>query len=213
MRTSLGLEPEQNEGMAQPGRQEVECRSQRWSRRRDSARHPAHLGARYGFPHPGRDLRDERSYAAEEVEKLRLIATWWRVACGPGAWCRWAPSSSPPWPARPAARTSTHAAPATARILCWTCCGGMTAAVWRAILKGQYAAWGWLDSSPQRMARLNELVGKAGPRRAAGLRGALYTEMVAQLVHHATGAAAAAARGTPHVLLATFPPKATAWAC
>jgi MerR family transcriptional regulator, light-induced transcriptional regulator len=29
---------------------------------------------RYGFPHPGRDLRGERSYPEEQVRKLRLIA-------------------------------------------------------------------------------------------------------------------------------------------
>ncbi len=30
---------------------------------------------RYGFPRPGRDLRGERAYPAEQVEKLRLMAT------------------------------------------------------------------------------------------------------------------------------------------
>src|SRR3954463_2558055 len=29
---------------------------------------------RYGFPQPGRDLRGERSYPAEQVERLRLMA-------------------------------------------------------------------------------------------------------------------------------------------
>jgi MerR family transcriptional regulator, light-induced transcriptional regulator len=29
---------------------------------------------RYGFPHPGRDLRGERSYPEEQVRKLRLVA-------------------------------------------------------------------------------------------------------------------------------------------
>src|SRR6478735_3443772 len=71
----VGVEPGQNGGMAQPSQEANGMPIAAVEQATGIARATLRIWERrYGFPHPGRDLRDERSYAAEEVEKLRLIA-------------------------------------------------------------------------------------------------------------------------------------------
>ena len=162
---------------------------------------------RYGFPRPGRDLRDERSYAAADVEKLRLIATLVARGLRPG---RLVPLDTGQLAAL--ASTTPDAQPATQ-----PAAGNGEDPVLDLLrrhdgeglaehLEESIRSLGLAGFITQRMPLLNERVGAAWARGALQVyEEHLYTELVAQAVHHALALLPAAGPGSrPNVLLATF---------
>jgi methanogenic corrinoid protein MtbC1 len=166
---------------------------------------------RYGFPHPGRDLRDERCYQAEEVEKLRLIAALVARGLRPGRLVPMAAeqlaalagATADPKPSAPSA--GGNGEDQVLGLLRRHDTEGLAGH-----LEESIRSLGLAGFIMQRMPALNEQVGACWARGMLQVyEEHLYTEVVAQLVHHALAqlpAAGAAAR--PHVLLATFSAEA-----
>ena len=162
---------------------------------------------RYGFPHPGRDLRDERSYAAEEVEKLRLIATLVARGLRPG---RLVPLATEQLAALAGATTeakpATQAAAGNGDDPVLVLLRRHDAVGLAEHIEESIRSLGLAGFITQRMPALNELVGacwSCGELQVYEEH--LYTEVVEQSVHHAIAELpATTTRSRPNVLLATF---------
>ena len=162
---------------------------------------------RYGFPHPGRDLRDERSYAAEEVEKLRLIATLVARGLRPGrlvplATEQLAALAGATTEARPSAQApGGNGEDPVLDLLRRHDANGLAGH-----LEESIRSLGLTGFITQRMPVLNDLVGAGWARGTLQVyEEHLYTELVAQLVHPAMAQLPVPGAGErPHVLLATF---------
>ena len=159
---------------------------------------------RYGFPQPARDLRDERSYASDEVEKLRLIATLVARGLRPG---RLVPMPTEELAALAGATRSLQP-PALARsedpvleLLLRHDVAGLTD-----LLGDSLRTLGLQRFVIERMPALNELVGNAWARGVLQVyEEHLSHEVVEQLVHHALAQLPGAGMGArPNVVLGTF---------
>lgn len=158
---------------------------------------------RYGFPNPGRDERDERSYAPDEVDKLRLIAGLMERGHRPGRLVK-----LPIAQLEAMQRAGASSGPAVAS----------DDPVLHAIrrhdtlglflhLQGEVLRQGLAGFVTGRMAQLNEVVGAAWSCGELQVyEEHLYTETVQQVLRQALSELPPrAAAAHPRVLLATFP--------
>ncbi|MCG2593895.1 cobalamin-dependent protein [Ramlibacter sp. XY19] len=161
---------------------------------------------RYGFPRPERDLRDERSYGPEQVEKLRLIAALVARGLRPG---RLVPLPTEQLVALADATAGTHApGPAVdgddpvLDLLRAHDAQGLAKH-----LDESVRSLGLAGFITGRMPALNELVGEAWARGALQVyEEHLYTEVMEQLLHHALlQLPGAGMQAPPNVVLATLP--------
>jgi len=155
---------------------------------------------RYGFPQPGRDLRDERSYGPAEVEKLRLIATLVARGLRPGRLV--------PLPIEQLAGLAGATAPVSLvgdpalELLRRHDVDGLAAHLQEGV-----RSLGLAGFITQRMPALNDLVGHAWARGVLQVyEEHMYTGVVERLLHREMAQLPGAGLGMrPHVLLATFP--------
>ena len=166
---------------------------------------------RYGFPHPGRDLRDERSYAAEEVEKLRLIAALVARGLRPG---RLVPLATEQLAAlagatdEPRPSSQDNAGDDDEPVL--DLLRRHDAEGLAGHLEESLRSLGLAGFITQRMSVLNELVGACWAcGKLQVYEEHLYTEAVEQLLHHALAQLPGHGMGArPNVLLGTFSAEA-----
>jgi methanogenic corrinoid protein MtbC1 len=165
---------------------------------------------RYGFPRPDRDLRDERSYAADEVEKLRLIAALVARGQRPG---RLVPLATEQLAALAGAAAEPKQAAAAIGDGDDPVIGLLRRHEVEALaahLQEAVRSLGLAGFITRRMPELNELVGAGWARGVLEIyEEHLYTEVVERLLHNALAQLpAAAADARPHVLLGTFSAEA-----
>jgi methanogenic corrinoid protein MtbC1 len=164
---------------------------------------------RYGFPHPGRDLRGERSYPGEQVRKLRLIADLMAHGHRPGALVGLNLAQLATLAGPAAARAPTRGAAADADPVL-AALRANDAAGLDGLLQRRLGALGPVRFVTQCLAPLNVAVGEAWARGEVEVyQEHLYTERVQQVLRTlAVPRGAAAAGPRPRVLLATFPEEA-----
>jgi MerR family transcriptional regulator, light-induced transcriptional regulator len=158
---------------------------------------------RYGFPHPGRDLRGERSYPEEQVRKLRLIADLMAHGHRPGRLVALSASQlsalAGPGSERSAGANSvsdpvldplrSHDVPALSRLL-----------------EESIRSQGLAGFVTERMPAMNDNVGLAWAHGDLEVyEEHLYSEVVQQVVRSHIGRLPAPRLPGPRVLLATLP--------
>jgi methanogenic corrinoid protein MtbC1 len=156
---------------------------------------------RYGFPRPERDLRDERRYGPEQVEKLRLIAALVARGLRPG---RLVPLPTEELVALADAHASRPAVNGDDPVL--DLLRGHDKQGLAKHLDESVRSLGLAGFITRRMPALNELVGDAWARGALQVyEEHLYTEVMEQLLHHALLQLPGAGMGArPNVVLGTF---------
>lgn len=166
---------------------------------------------RYGFPQPDRDASDERSYPAEQVERLRLIARLLSSGQRPG---RVVPL--PMTELQMLVQQTLPAAPATSadselHDLLRLVQGHQLLALRRA-LNQAVLRLGLSRFMTDLVAPMNVLIGEAWMRGDIQVfEEHMYTESVTALLRSAIGGAPAMPQpGRPRVLLTTFPQEAHA---
>jgi methanogenic corrinoid protein MtbC1 len=162
---------------------------------------------RYGFPQPGRDLRDERTYCSDQVEKLRLIGSLVARGLRPG---RLVPMTTEELATMAAAGGAGRPAADTAAgngddpvldLLRRHDAEGLAGH-----LEESVRSLGLAGFITQRMPALNEEVGAGWARGVLQVyEEHLYTEVVERVLHHALAQLPGHGLGTkPHVVLGTF---------
>jgi methylmalonyl-CoA mutase cobalamin-binding subunit len=167
---------------------------------------------RYDFPQPGRDARGERTYPADQVEKLRVIAELMARGHRPGRLVQLSASQLAGLVSfttqAVGAKSHVSAAPDPVLTLLRE---HDTGAITR-LMDDAIGGLGLAGFVTERMPTMNAEVGAAWARgELAVYEEHLYTELVQQALrsHLAREAPAPDARG-PRVLLATFPQESHA---
>lgn len=159
---------------------------------------------RYGFPQPGRDANGERSYPAEQVERLRLIKRLMDQGHRPGKLMQSSPEAlAQLLPRRaPEKREIKDVAPLAPLL---ECISKSDAAGFQHLMQQRLAREGLQRFVLDTIAPLTEAVGIAWEEgRIAVFEEHLYTEQVKRLLRQAlTGLPAG--RHVPRILLTTPP--------
>ena len=164
---------------------------------------------RYGFPRPQRDVRDERSYEPEQVEKLRLIAGLLARGHRPGRLVTLSAAQlavlAVPAAADNAEPMSRAAAGAGDPVLALLQRHDMAGLAVH--LEEEISSRGLDGFVTRRMPVLNQMVGAAWASGELQVyEEHLYTEATQLLLHNAIARLpAVTAQARPRVLLATFP--------
>lgn len=160
---------------------------------------------RYGFPQPGRDRRGERSYPADQVRKLQLVADLMARGQRPGRLVQLTEAQLDALAGRSGGRSERTVAAVVADPVVEPLRRHDVAAVARLMEEG-VRELGLAGFITERMVQMNVNVGLAWQRGELEVyEEHLYTELAQQVVRAQVAGLAPLPEGRPRVLLATFP--------